>query len=197
MSALPIPHLSLEAYLEIERAAVHRSEYRDGLVVSMAGGTSLHDLIIMNTGAALHSASRDLPCRVHGGNLQVYIASFNVATYPDAMVICGPTLFARRRNDLVENPSLIIEVLSPSTEAYDRGRKFEYYRALPSLREYILISQDQPQVEQFSRQPDDSWRITVHRGLSAAVTMAAINASIQLKDLYAKVEWPEEGTTPQ
>jgi Uma2 family endonuclease len=197
MSALPIPHLSLEAYLEIERAAVHRSEYRDGLVVSMAGGTSLHDLIIMNAGAALHSASRDLLCRVHGGNLQVYIASFNVATYPDVMVICGPTQFTRRRNDLVENPSLIIEVLSPSTESYDRGRKFEYYRALPSLREYILISQDQPQVERFSRQADDSWRINVHRGLHGTLPLATIDAAIQLKDLYAKVEWPEEGTTPQ
>lgn len=197
MSALPIPHLSLEAYLEIERAAVYRSEYRDGLVVCTAGGTSLHDLIISNTIAALHNSSADLPCRVHSSNLQVYIASFNVATYPDAMVICGPTQFVRRRNDLVENPSLVVEVLSPSTEAYDRGRKFEYYRALPSLREYILVSQDQPQVERFSRQSDDSWKISVHRGLHETLPLATINASIPLSSLYANVEWPEEGTTPQ
>lgn len=197
MSALPIPQLSLETYLEIERATVHRSEYRDGFVVSMAGGTSVHDLIIMNAGAALHSASRDLPCRVHGGNPQVYIASFNVATYPDVMVICGPTQLARRRNDLAENPSLIVEVLSPSTESYDRGRKFECYRAPSSLREYILISQDQPQVERFARQADDSWRISVHRGLHGTLPLATIDAAIQLKDLYAKVEWLEEGTPPR
>ena len=197
MSALPVALPTLEEYLSIERQAPTRHEYRNGLVVAMAGGTRTHDLLAAQAITRLTLAVEGKAGRAHGGNLQIYVAAHNVALYPDAMVICGQDIFAKGRTDLVTNPLLIVEVLSPSTEAYDRGRKFECYRALPSLREYILISQDQPQVEQFSRQPDDSWRISVHRGMGEAVTLATINSAIQLKELYAKVEWPEEGTTPQ
>ncbi len=197
MSAQPVALPTLEEYLAIERQAPTRHEYRNGLVFAMAGGSRTHDLIAAQAITRLTLAVEDKPCRAHGGTLQIYIAAHNVALYPDAMVICGEDLFAKGRADLVANPLLIVQVLSPSTEAYDRGRKFEYYRALPSLREYILISQDQPQVERFSRQADDSWQISVLRGLQEALPLASINTSIPLGSLYAKVEWPEEGTTPQ
>lgn len=191
MSALPVALPTLEDYLSIERQDPGRHEYRNGLVVAMAGGSRTHDLLAAQAITRLTLAVEDKPCRAHGGNLQIYIAAHNVALYPDAMVICGDDLFAKGRTDLVTNPLLIVEVLSPSTEAHDRGRKFEYYRALPSLLDYVLISPGQPLVERFSRQPDGDWLLSVFRGLAAILPLPSIGAAIPLRLLYAKVTWPE------
>lgn len=191
MSAFPLPRWTLEEYLEREELADRRHEFIDGLIVAMSGGLSAHDLISSNAVTLLNLATRGRPCRAHGSNLLVYIASFNVATYPDAMVVCGPYKYERKRRDIISNPLLIVEVLSKSSESYDRGKKFEYYRSLSSLREYVLISQAEPIVEKLARQPDDRWTLDTFRGIDAELPLDSIEGRLPLRELYDKVEFEE------
>lgn len=188
MSAFPLPRWTLEEYLDREEMADERHEFFDGLIVAMSGGLSAHDLVSSNAVTLLNLATRGRPCRAHGSNLRLYIAKSNVATYPDAMVVCGPYEYERGRRDLISNPILLVEVLSRSTESYDRGKKFEYYRTLPSLREYVLVSQTEPLVERFSRQ-DERWTLDAFRGLDAELPLESIEARLALRELYDKVEF--------
>jgi Uma2 family endonuclease len=191
MSAFPIARWTLEEYLEREETADERHEFLDGLIVAMAGGLSTHDLLSVNAGALMNLATRGRPCRVHGSNLRLYIAQANVVTYPDAMVVCGPYVYERKRRDLISNPILIVEVLSRSTESYDRGKKFEYYRTVGSLREYVLVSQTEPLVERFARRADGRWALDDFRGLEAELPLDSIEARIPLRELYDKVDFDE------
>src|SRR5271157_364012 len=149
--------LTEEQYLEIERKAEYKSEFFQGEMFAMAGAGYAHNLLIMNAGAALHQQFRSRPCVVLPNDMRVRVSKTGLYTYPDLVALCGKPELLDARQDTLLNPNLIVEVLSPSTEAYDRGQKFAHYRAIESLSEYLLVSSDRVQVDLFTRQPDGRW----------------------------------------
>ena len=191
MSALrqPSRFLSAEAYLASERAAAFRSEYVNGDVRAMAGASITHEEICGNILSLLKVQLSGRPCRVFGSNLKVRIDKANAFRYPDVSGLCGPILHHDREQDSYCNPAMIVEVLSPSTEAYDRGEKFTLYRLLDSLFEYILVSQDRVQVEVFLRGNDRSWASTIFNELSDSFTLQTLGCPLTLADIYEKVEF--------
>jgi Uma2 family endonuclease len=183
MASLPVTPLTEQQYLEIERAAETKSEFHDGQMFAMAGGSLNHSLLANAMGALLHS--RIPPgCHVFNSDLRIRVERAGLFTYPDCGVFCGKPQFAGDQRDIILNPLLIVEVLSPSTEGYDRGKKFELYRTVPTFREYLLIRQDRPHVEHYSRQDDGGWLLRDHTGTDV-ITIASLNLQIPLADLYA------------
>jgi len=194
------PVISPEDYLRLERAADEKSEYFDGEIFSMAGGSAVHSLISANVSGELRSVLRGGRCVTYDSNLRIKVASTGLYTYPDASVICGPVECPEDGDDMAVNPTLIVEVLSDSTEAYNRGRKFEHYRSLPSFREYVLVSQKEPLVETFFRQADGTWLFSAVRGAGAVVRLHSLSVDVRLSEVYLAVEFPSgkaaAGPTP-
>lgn len=182
--------VTAEEYLAMERVAESRSEYRAGEIHAMSGGTESHNLITVNILASLHQQLRTKPCKVFVNDLRVKIAQSNLYTYPDVVVACGEIKFEDTRRDTLLNPTLIIEVLSQSTEAYDRGSKFESYRKLESLKQYVLVAQDKPHIEVFTRQSDGRWILSEFSELGDSIDLAPTGCKITLSDVYAKIELP-------
>jgi Uma2 family endonuclease len=199
MSALPQPkpYLTPEEYLALERQAETKSEYWQGETYALAGASTAHTIIGANTLAELVMQLKGRPCTVHTSDLRVKVARAGLYTYPDVTVVCGKAEFDDRSEDTLLNPTVIIEVLSPSTEAYDRGTKFEFYRTLESLTDYLLISQSKPIIEHFARQPDDRWLLSTYKGLDAVAPVPSIGCELRLADVYDKVTWPAEEDRPQ
>ena len=184
MSAAPQPRLSFDDWLAIERTATdQRREYVAGEVFAMAGGSEEHNLIALNVGAELRNQLKGRPCRVYASDMKVHIAAADVGAYPDVMVICGEREFHDGRRDVVTNPTLIVEVLSDSTEAYDRGDRFRYYRSLPSLQAYLLLSQDRMQAELFLRRPDGTWSLSTYQESSESIPLPVIEAELSLAEV--------------
>lgn len=179
-------YITPEEYLAIERVSERKSEYRAGEMFNMSGGSLAHNLISVNVVASLHSQLKKRQCKVFPGDLRIKISSSGLYTYPDVSVLCGPAVLDDIQNDTLTNPTVIIEVLSPSTEAYDRGEKFEHYRKLESLAEYVLISQEKRHIEVFSRQPDGRWLL--NETSQGAARLRSIKCRLSLDDLYDKVE---------
>ena len=179
---------TLEEYLEVERRAPTKSEFVDGAIYAMTGGSLNHAYLGGRAVVALTLALRGKPCRVFNSELQVFIPEKNIATYPDVTVVCGAPQFWKKRDDLVVNPTLVVEVLSPSTEAYDRGEKATAYRTLASLRDYVLVHQDKPRVEVFTRN-GEVWEHRVSEGLDARATLGSTEQPLPLQDLYEGVTW--------
>lgn len=179
-----------EEYLALEEKAEGRSEYYNGIIWAMAGGSPNHSAISSNTNYALQHGLRTKKqkCQTYNSDLKVKIAKHNCFYYPDLMVICGKVDFSDNRTDIVQNPLLIIEVLSPSTTDFDRGTKFSRYRSLPSLKEYVLISQDKPKVEAWYREEENLWRISNSIGLEAKVYLQSIDCEIALADIYYLID---------
>ena len=173
-----------QEYLAFESRQEFRYEYRKGELVMMAGGTLDHNRIAINTTTALNLALRKKPCMVFGSDLKVQLADSYV--YPDAFVICGDVEFADNRKDIVKNPCLLVEVLSDSTEQYDRSGKFEQCRKLPSFREYILISQNKPGVEVFFRQDDKHWLMTVTNDMEDTIHLQSLDITLTMREIYEK-----------
>ena len=186
MSSSPNYYLSPEEYLTIERNAEFKSEYLDGVAYAMAGGSERHNLIAANVIIALGVQLRDRPCRVYPSDLKVRVPNSKRFFYPDVSVICGETLFADEKKDVILNPVLVVEVLSESTEAFDRGKKFSSYQQIESLREYLLVAQDEFVVEHYLRQ-ENGWLYTKANGLDSALALPALNCRIALSDIYNKV----------
>jgi Uma2 family endonuclease len=185
----PRPWITPDEYLALDRAAAERSEYIDGEVVAMAGGSREHSLIIGNLVRELGNQLKRRPCEVHPNDLRVRVPSARLYTYPDVVVICGEPVFEEDdQRDILLNPTLLGEVLSPSTEAYDRGKKFEFYRSIPSLRKYLLVSQDEALVEQLTLQPDGRWVFTAASGLESTATLTTIGCALSLAEIYDKVD---------
>jgi Uma2 family endonuclease len=173
-------------YLERERAAEAKSEYLDGAIIALAGASRAHSLINTNLASLLNGALRDQPCEVHASDMRVRVASGRLYTYPDIAVVCGEAQYEDAHGDTLLNPTVIVEVLSPTTEAYDRGAKFGYYRQLPSLRAYVLVAQDQMLVEHYAR-PADGWLLTEARAASGALALPALGCALPLAEIYHKV----------
>jgi Uma2 family endonuclease len=178
-----------EQYLEADRAAEFKSEYYDGHMFAMAGGTQVHGIIILNTGAGVLQAARRRGCIVTPTEVRLRVSYTGLYTFPDIMVVCGESRFADDQKDTVLNPILIVEVLSPSTEAHDRGFKFAQYREVESLREYILVAQKEPRVERFQRQPTGQWILTEYKGLEATAHFETIDCGLPLTEIYADVNF--------
>lgn len=184
-----VPRLTPAEYLARERAATYRSEYFDGEMFAMAGGSPRHSLICANVMRELGNGLKRRPCAVYDSNLRVQVSATGLYTYPDASVICGPLEFDDKHRDTVVNPTLLIEVLSESTEAYDRGKKFGHYRQIPALREYLLASQEEPKIERFLRNQDGTWTLTEAAGLDATLPLPSLNVELSLREIYDKVDF--------
>lgn len=187
MATQPVESLSPEEYLRIERAAEFKSEYIDGFLVAMPGERRPHVLITVNLVRELSTQLLDRPCEVYVQDMRVRITESNMYAYPDVTVVCGQPEFEDDEFDVLLNPTVIIEVLSESTEGYDRGLKFERYRRRPSLREYVLVSQERIVVERFSRQ-GEHWLLTDAISLDDVIELSSIGCTLPLRDIYKKVE---------
>jgi|SRR5580698_1719175 Uma2 family endonuclease len=182
MATLPDSPLTEEQYLRIEREAETKSEFHDGRMFAMAASSVNHSLLAACIGSLL---CYQMPADLRVFSCDLRIKASTLYTYADCCVISGMPECFGDQNDVVLNPLLIVEVLSPSTEGYDRGKKFEMYRTIESLREYLLIHQDRRHVEHYSRQDDGSWVLRDYSGAEATVTIARLNAKISLGELYA------------
>ena len=181
-------------YLAFERAQSDaKHEYLDGRIIpmvetirSMAGASLAHNRIVSNLVISLGTQMRGRPCDVFSSDMRIHIPTTGLYTYPDIAALCGEPRFEDDQLDVLLNPDLIIEVLSPSTEAYDRGAKFDHYRSIETLQTYMLIAQDRAHVEQFERQ-ESGWLLTVTKGLEASVRLEAISCELALADVYERV----------
>lgn len=183
---------TLEEYFEFERTSETKHEYFQGEIYAMSGGSLRHALIATNTSTALNIQLRKTTCRVFQSDLRTQVASAGYYTYPDVLVVCGDPQFYEGRTDTVTNPVLIVEVLSPSTESYDRGKKFQHYRTLDSLQEYLVISQDSAHIERFTRQPDGDWLLHAADGLDDTLELLSVGCTLALSDIYDKVDFGAE-----
>jgi len=187
-----------EEYLRLENDSTERHEFRDGQIIAMAGGTYEHSLIAANVVRELGNRLKKGPCRVLESNLRIRMGRSVLYSYPDASVICGPPQF-----DLLDpgrmtmkNPHVVIEVLSPTTEAYDRGEKFDRYRQIESLEEYVLVAQDRPSVQTFLRQSDGTWLFTSANGLDASTKIHCLDVELPLAEVYAGIDFQKTMSQP-
>jgi Uma2 family endonuclease len=180
--------LTPEEYLALERTAEYKSEYLAGEIFAMAGASERHISIVANTMYLLVGQLKGRPCKAYSNDMRLKVSPTGLYTYPDIIVVCGAPMFADEQKDTLLNPTVLIEVLSESTEAYDRGKKFDHYRTLASVSDYLLISQDQRKIEHFVRQLDHRWLFSAHADLDDVVEIASIACTLPLRDVYDKVE---------
>jgi Uma2 family endonuclease len=188
--------LTAQEYLARERTSEIKHEYLAGEVRVLAGGSQWHNRITGNALASLHAQLRHRPCTVYPSDMRLAVPSTHLYTYADVTVICGEEQFEDDQLDVLLNPTVIVDVLSPSTERDDRGRKFQQYRQIGSFREYLLIAQDTPRIEHYVRQPDNQWLLTEATGLDARLTLPSIGCELALADVYAKVTFGQPADTP-
>jgi Uma2 family endonuclease len=184
-------------YLTFERAATERHEYLDGLIYAMAGESENHGRICVNLTASLVSQLRGSDCEVFSKDTKVLCGLYRAYTreglyaYPALVIVCGGGQYHDQARDVLLNPTVLLEVLSPSTEAFDRGEKFVRYRHwLPSLRDYVLVAQEHPMLDHYHRTAPDQWILTTARGLDASLVLATLGARFALRDVYERVAFP-------
>lgn len=181
-----------EEYLALEEQAEYKSEYYDGEIFAMAGGTRKHSEICLNVSWGVREAIANKDCFGYESNMKLDIPRYNLIVYPDAMVACGKVEFLDEKETILKNPMLVIVVSSASTEHLDRFRNFTYYQSVPSIQEYVLISQTEPKVEAYYKQSEKNWLYTIAEGLEDTITFRTLEYEIALKDLYQKVTWEDE-----
>jgi len=186
MASVPKYYLSPEEYLALERQAEFKSEYMDGVVYAFAGGSERHNLIVANIVITLGGQLKGRACKVYPSDLKVRVPNSKRFFYPDVSVVCGKVEFADDERDVILNPTLIVEVSSESTAAFDRGQKFLSYQQIDSLQEYLLVSQDEILVEGYARQGSDRWLYTKVTGVEGNLTLPSIECELALKDVYDK-----------
>jgi Uma2 family endonuclease len=190
-----LERITPQEYLIRERQASIKSEFYQGEIFATGGGSANHSLIAANLVREAGNALKDKPCTVFNSDLRVQVQATGLYTYPDATIVCGEQIFDDDHRDTLLNPTVIIEVLSDSTEKYDRGKKSNHYRQIASLKELILIAQDRPQVERFTRQPNGDWLFHEQKELSAEFELKSLGISVAMSELYrgVKFEPTEEG----
>lgn len=192
MSTAPDTRISPLEYVQRERAASRRSEYYQGQMFAMAGASPNHNRVVRNILTHLDAQLRGGPCEIFPSDLRLSCPS-GLMTYPDCQVICGKLDYRIGTDDTVTNPKVIIEVLSKSTESYDRGQKFAFYREIPSLQQYVLVAWQAPLIERFDRQADGGWLLTEAKGLAAVMNLPVIGCTLPLSEAYRGVEFPAVG----
>jgi len=191
MSALPKKILTVAEYLAIEERAEFKSEFYRGEMFAMSGASEPHNRIKDNTIIEIGTRLKGGPCRTYSSDQRVHIEATGLYTYPDILVVCGPSEFAAEDRNSIINPRVIIEVLSPSTEKYDRGTKLRNYQRIPMLQEYVMVYQDEAVCESLTRKADGSWTFAFAAGLDATLKFNSIAVEIALTDVYAGVTFPE------
>jgi len=181
-------------YLALERRATYKSEYVGGHIIAMSGASRRHNLIAANISRELSSQLRGRPCESYVSDMRVRVSETGLYTYPDVVAVCGDIRFADEQTDTLLNPTVIVEVLSASTEAYDRGDKFAHYRRLASLHDYVLVSQDAVRVEHYVRQ-GEKWLLSEASLLTDTVSLASIQCTLVLEDIYDKVRFDTADNT--
>jgi Uma2 family endonuclease len=187
MVAQPIATMTEQEYLAFERASETKHEFLDGRVYAMAGASMRHGRIIKNTSGSLYNQLRGGPCEAITNDLRVRVRATGLNAYPDIVILCGEPVLTDDHLDTLLNPTILIEVLSPSTEAFDRAEKWVHYQQIPSLQEYLLIAQGAPRVDHYIRQDDGSWRYTVTIGLDASVGLPTVGCTLALAEVYENV----------
>ncbi len=188
MSSNPKTLLSEEEYLSIERQSGFKSEYFAGEMFPMAGASRRHNRIVTNLVAAMDGQLRARPCNVYSSDMRVKAPSTGLFTYPDVVITCGEERFIDGENDVLVNPIVIIEVLSDSTEAYDRGKKFESYQRIESLKEYLLVAQNARRVEKFVRQSGKDWLYSEAHEPDEVIEIKSVECELRLADVYLKAD---------
>lgn len=192
MAANPQRLYTPEEYLAIEREAEYKSEYYDGEIVAMSGASEAHNSIVVNILASLHPQLRKQNCKAYVSDMRVDLSKRGLYAYPDVVVICDEPQFSDRHKDNLLNPKMIVEVLSKSTEARDRGFKFLRYRKLDSFSEYLLVAQDKPYVEHYVRQANNRWIMTEISGLDATIKLSSVACELLLSSVYETVPLESE-----
>ncbi len=190
MAASAVPRFTHEEFLDREQQSPFRHEYCQGRIEMMAGGTWIHALLSATIARLLGNALGDRDCSVQGSDFLIRMAASDMSSYPDAMVVCGKANFVDGRKLVIDNPVLVVEVLSPSTVEFDRGTKLAAYKQLESLREILLISQDRPSVEYLQNGPN-GWTSTFVEGRDALLSLVHLQISIPMAELYRRVTWDE------
>ncbi|MFT4155544.1 Uma2 family endonuclease [Parafilimonas sp.] len=180
--------ITRQEYLAFERDALDKHEYYKGEIFAMSGASFRHNLIESNLRGALHNFLKDTGCNEFGSNLRIHIPSNTLYTYPDIIVLCNEPAFADDEFDTITNPSVIIEILSPSTANYDRGAKFDLYREIASLHEYLLIDSAAIHAVLYVKNEDDTWTLSETKDLSQSLTIPSINFTISLADIYNGID---------
>ena len=186
-SAAAHTHLTPEEYLAFERKATTKHEYLNGQIVAMSGASFAHNFLTMNTANQLYNQLIGGECQVATSDMRVKVTQIDSYFYPDVVVVCGEPRAEDDTFDTLLNPTVVVEVLSPSTETYDRGEKFEHYQQIASLKEYVLISQDKIRVEHYHRQ-ETGWMQTEFQGLEEVLPLLSIGCELRLQDVYRRVE---------
>lgn len=190
------PYITAEEYLARERAADYKSEYFDGEIFAMAGASEPHNLIVYNISGEFYTQLKQRPCKAYSSDLRLKVSPSGLYTYPDVVVVCGEAQFEDNELDTLLNPTLIVEVLSKSTEGRDRGAKSEHYSKLDSLQEYLLVAPNRPRAELFTKEGKGRWLLATFDHLEDIVKLASIDCKLVLKDIYAKVDFAAAEARP-
>ena len=187
MNAQPQSFLTAPDYLAWERQQETRHEYLNGQIFAMTGASRAHNVLCGNMFATLHSQLRGKPCEVYANDMRVKVSVTGMYTYPDLVAACGEPRFEDQAVDTLLNPILIIEILSDSTERYDRGAKFTHYRSLPSLQDYLLVSQTECRVEHYARQPGNHWLLTEYQDFHDRIDLNRLGSQLTLSEVYERI----------
>jgi Uma2 family endonuclease len=197
MSAIPKPRkLSVAEYLAIEATAETKSEFYDGEMFAMAGASRFHNAVKDNLIGELYARLRGGPCRTYSSDMRVLVSATGLYTYPDIVIVCGEPQFEDNTFDTLLNPRIIIEVLSESTEKYDRTTKFRHYQQIESLQEYVLVGQDEPAIDRYVHQTRWDWLSRTFSGLDSELELVSVSAKVPLADIYAGVTFPDPPKPP-
>lgn len=192
MSAIPKTKLTPQEYLEFERKSEIKHEYFNGEIFAMSGAKRRHNVIAWNIGGELRQKLKGNNCEAYPSDMRVFIPETGLYTYPDLVVVCDDPVFQDNVFDTLLNPVLLIEVLSETTESYDRGKKFQHYRSIESLQEYVLVSQDEARIEKYVKQGDGFWILSEAVGLDSEIKFDSIDCVIALSEVYDKVNFSDE-----
>jgi Uma2 family endonuclease len=191
MSAQRKPYITEADYLQRERTSTTKHEYFAGEIFAMTGASESHNLIASNVTAAFHRQLRGRPCRIYPSDMRLKVVETGLNTYPDLTIVCGlPEFSDPIKRDTLINPTAIIEILSPSTERYDRGLKFQNYRTITSLQDYLLIAQDTAHIERYTRHEQNQWILTEVIGLDSSLPIVSLAVTLDLADVYEQIELP-------
>ena len=191
MSAVPKPIYNADQYLALEQGAEYRSQFYFGEIFAMAGASRRHNVVAANVLANIHPQLKGRSCEVYQNDMRVKVHP-DFYTYPDIVIVCGEPEIERKNGENLLNPTVLIEVLSPSREKFDRGDKFRFYRLMPSLREYVLVSQDRVNVEHYLRQEDNSWLFAALNEEGDVLELPSVSCLVNVRDIYDKVDLTEE-----
>lgn len=194
MSAIPKTKLTAKEYLEFERKSEIKHEYFNGEIFAMSGAKRNHNKITTNLSGLVWQHLKGKNCENYSNDMRVFVPETGLYTYPDLVVVCGEPVFQDDVFDTLLNPILLIEVLSDSTESYDRGKKFQHYRSIESLQEYVLVAQDEARIEKYVKHGDGFWLLSEAVGIDAEIEFSSIECRISLREVYDKINFSETET---